>query len=31
MFDGKRLTDFNNLFSLHDFKKHDEIITELFK
>ena len=30
-FDGKRLTDFTNQFSPHDFKKNDETITELFK
>ena len=31
MLDGKSLVDFTNLFSPHDFKKNDKIITRLFK
>ena len=31
MFDGKSLIDFTSLFSLHDFKKNDEIIKRIFK
>ena len=29
--DGKSLIDFTSLFSLHDFKKNDKIIKEIFK
>ena len=28
---GKKLTDFTNLFSPHDFKKNDNIILSYFK
>ena len=28
---GKKLTDFANLFSPHDFKKNDDIILSYFK
>ena len=28
---GKKLTDFTNLFSPHDFKKNDDIILSYFK
>ena len=31
MFNGKSLVDFTSLFSPHDFKNNDKIITELFK
>ena len=31
MLAGKKLTDFTNLFSLHDFKKNDGIILRYFK
>ena len=31
MLDGKSLIDFTNLFSPHDFKKSDKVITKLFK
>ena len=31
MFDGKSLIDFTSLFSLHDFKKNDKTIKQLFK
>ena len=31
MLAGKRLTDFTNLFSPHDFKKNDSIIFSYFK
>ena len=30
MFNGKRLTDFTNLFSSHDFKENDKIILKYF-
>ena len=28
---GKKLTDFTNLFSPHDFKKNDDIILDFFQ
>ena len=31
MLNGKSLTDYTSLFSPHDFKKNDKIITSLFK
>ena len=31
MIDGKNLVDYTSLFSPHNFKKHDKIITKLFK
>ena len=31
MFDGKSLIDFTSLFSLHDFKKNDQILKRIFK
>ena len=31
MLAGKKLTDYTNLFSLHDFKKNDNIILNYFK
>ena len=31
MLDGKSLIDFTSLFSLHDFKKNDQIIKRIFK
>ena len=31
MLAGKRLTDYTNLFSLHDLKKNDNIILSYFK
>ena len=31
MLTGKKLTDFTNLFSPHDFKKNDDIILSYFK
>ena len=31
MFKGKTLTEYNNLFSSHDFKKNDDIILSYFK
>ena len=31
MLAGKILTDYTNLFSLHDFKKNDSIILSYFK
>ena len=31
MFDGKSLIDFTSLFSLHDFKKNNQIIKRIFK
>ena len=31
MLAGKKLTDFTKLFSLHDFKKNDDIILSYFK
>ena len=30
MFNGKKLTDYTNLFSLNDFKKNDDIILKYF-
>ena len=31
MLAGKKLTDFTNMFSLHDFEKNDDIILSYFK
>ena len=31
MLAGKKLIDYTNLFSLHDFKKNDDIILSYFK
>ena len=31
MLAGKRLTDYTNLFSPHDFKKNDDIILSFFE
>ena len=31
MLAGKKLADFTNMFSLHDFKKNDDIILSYFK
>ena len=31
MLAGKKLTDFTNMFSLHDFEKNDDIILSCFK
>ena len=31
MLAGKKLTDFTNLFSPHDFKKNDDIILDFFQ
>ena len=31
MFDGKSLIDFTSSFSLHDFKKNDQIVKRIFK
>ena len=31
MLAGKKLTDFTNLFSPHDFKKNDDIIFVIFQ
>ena len=31
MLAGKKLTDYTNLFSAHDFKKNDNIILPYFK
>ena len=31
MLTGKKLTDFTNLFSPHDFKKNDDIILDFFQ
>ena len=31
MLSGKKLTDYTNLFSPHDFKKNDNIILNYFK
>ena len=31
MLAGKRMTDFTNMFSPHDFKKNDDIVLSHFK